>query len=307
MDTGGRGVQCVIWRFCDAKRGHENQSAGLVEALADRHPVIVHDLAARGALPPNRLPLPDPTLIIGAGHATHRPMLSARRARGGRVIVLMRPSLPRRCFDLCIIPEHDGVKARADTLITRGVLNRVRPGAGRTPDAGLILIGGPSQHYDWDDAALIAQIASLARDRAPVRWRVADSRRTPSSLLPAVANLGFANIETIPLAAVTPDWLPARLAEASEVWVSEDSVLMVYEALSGGAAVGVLEVPARKRRCGAAADRVRSGLDMLVRQGLVTRLAARDPAQPLAVPCAPLNEARRCADWIIEHWLDHPS
>jgi len=308
--TLDRGAHCVIWRFRDGKRGHENQSAGLVEALAERHAVSVHDISVSDREQLHSLhgsPLPSPTLIVGAGHATHRPMLSARRARGGRVVVLMRPSLPRRCFDLCIIPEHDGVAQRADTLVTRGVLNRVRPAAWRSPDEGLILIGGPSKHHHWDDARIVDQIAIIARNRPRLHWRVASSRRTPATLLAAVADLHLANIETIPVTAVAPDWLPARLARAGEVWVSEDSVSMVYEALSGGAGVGVIEVPARARPFGAARDRIRVGLDTLVEQKLVTRFAAWDRAQTLAAPPSPLSEARRCADWIIEHWLSRPS
>ena len=38
----------------------------------------------------------------------------------------MKPSLPRRWFDLCIVPQHDGVAADAHTLVTEGALNRIR-------------------------------------------------------------------------------------------------------------------------------------------------------------------------------------
>jgi len=301
----GSGDCPVIWRYCDGKRGHENQSAGLVQALAGLSPLVVHDvLLTERSCSAGDARRPDPTLIIGAGHTTHLAMLRARRMHGGRVIVLMRPSLPRRCFDLCIVPAHDGLRPRADTLITRGVLNCVRPATRRTPDAGLMLIGGPSKHHAWDDARIVDQIATIAASRRRLTWRVAASRRTPPSLLPAVVALHLANLEVVPMNAVASDWLASQLALAGEVWVTGDSVSMIYEALSGGAGVGLIEVPARTRRLSMGRDRVLAGLDELIGEKWVTPFAAWDRERALPVPAAPLDEARRCADWIVEHWLD---
>ena len=113
----------IVWRFSDGRRGHDNQSLGLIEALSTLLSLEVHtvEIAACsiGVIDffRRRFPaadnLPAPQLIIGAGHATHWPMLAARRERGGRIVVLMKPSLPRAWFDLCIIPKHDGVREAA--------------------------------------------------------------------------------------------------------------------------------------------------------------------------------------------------
>src|SRR5574340_1756334 len=101
----------VVWVVSDGKPGHLNQSLGLAEALSRATPTEVHTLPALPALRAwlallvQRIPgiaLRAPDLIIGAGHATHPPLPAARRARGGRAVVLMKPSLPRRWFDLCI-------------------------------------------------------------------------------------------------------------------------------------------------------------------------------------------------------------
>ena len=73
--------------------------------------------------------LPTPDLLLGAGHHTHLSLLAARRIRGGKVVVLMRPSLPPGLFDLCLIPEHDAPPARPNVLATRGALNRIQPAA----------------------------------------------------------------------------------------------------------------------------------------------------------------------------------
>ena len=80
----------VVWRFSDGKAGHDSQSQGLVDALQRCMDIDCYDIAvAKGAaldwlrqrFPAGEL-LPDPWLVIGAGHATHLPLLAARRARG---------------------------------------------------------------------------------------------------------------------------------------------------------------------------------------------------------------------------------
>ena len=120
----------TVWCFTDGKAGHENQARGLIAALRTRTPVEDYSIDARSDPHPlwsllarrdaTGAGLPDPDLIVGAGHATHLPMLAARRARGGRVIVLMKPDLPLSWYDLCIIPLHDRPRARPNVLPRAG-------------------------------------------------------------------------------------------------------------------------------------------------------------------------------------------
>ncbi len=107
----------TIWRFTDGKRGHDNQTLGLIEALSRLTPCQLETVPVAKGWPcffawllkrfPTGKTLPKPDLIIGAGHATHWPMLAARRAHGGKIAVLMKPSLPLSWFDFVIAPEHD--------------------------------------------------------------------------------------------------------------------------------------------------------------------------------------------------------
>ncbi|GAB6042105.1 ELM1/GtrOC1 family putative glycosyltransferase [Endothiovibrio diazotrophicus] len=294
----------MVWRLTDGRRGHENQTLGLVEALARRHPLSVHDLPVPGRLRafgwwwagrfPAGAALPDPDLILAAGHRSHPALLAARRARGGRAVVLMRPSLPCRWFDLCLVPEHDDPPRRANVVATRGTLNRIRPGDKRE-GSGLILVGGPSRHHHWTGEALAEQITELVVARPEVRWTVADSRRTPQGFRALLAGLPVAWVGHGDVGA---DWFPAALAAAPLVWVSEDSVNMVYEALSAGAAVGVFGLPRRGD------GRVARGLDRLLADGLVTDFGRwRRGHEPQAMS-RPLDEAARCAQWIEERWLN---
>jgi hypothetical protein len=299
----------IIWRFIDGKPGHENQTAGLVQALRTHTAVEVHDIPAPNGLAaaaawalwwfPWGDTLPDPQLLLGAGHATHLPLLAARRARGGRAAVLMQPTLPDRWFDLCVVPLHDAPRPAENLFITQGVLNRVRPGAAKDPRQGLILIGGPSKHHRWSECEVIEQVAQIQSRSAPQqRWRLTTSRRTPPGFVAAVnAIIDPTRTEVVPFEQTDAEWLPAQLAWAGAVWVTADSVSMIYEALTAGAAVGLIEVAA------AGADRVVSGVQSLVDTGQVTGFSAWRAGAELRPPKDPFSEAARVAREIMQRWF----
>jgi len=300
MNPGGK---LVVWLVTDGKPGHENQSRGLAEALARATPSEIHLYPAlpawraglaglRKNLPGKSLPAPD--LIIGAGHATHMTLLAARRAEGGRAVVLMKPSLPRRCFDLCILPQHDGVKPDAHTLLTEGAINCVRPAPGRDPKRGLLLIGGVSKHFEWDSDAIQVQIRSILTRTPDIHWTLTTSRRSPDDFL---AQLPTApNLTVISHTATAPDWLPEQLSGCGTVWVTPDSASMVYEALTAGAEVGVFDLPVNpKSRIGWAIAHLADGQR-------ITRFVNWCTHGKLLPNLHPLAEADRCAEWILE-WL----
>lgn len=293
----------VIWLVSDGKPGHVNQSLGLAEALARATPVEIVQLPALPRLRAltawmsghlQSAPASSPDLIIGAGHATHFTLLAARRARGGRAVVLMKPSLPRRWFDLCIVPEHDGLAADARTLLTAGALNRVRPTATLDGHRGLLLIGGPSAHFDWDSDAVAVQIRSILARTPDTHWTLTTSRRTPEDFLPAISSA--ANLSIVPHTETPPDWLPAQLASSATVWVTPDSASMVYEALTAGADVGVFDLPVRP------SSRIAQGIARLADGHRITRFVKWCADSRLYPNTHPLAEADRCAAWIIE-WL----
>ncbi len=298
----------TVWRFTDGKPGHQNQSAGLLAALQRRLPVDDYLLPALGpgvalrALLTGRLTaggsLPAPDLLIGAGHATHLSLLAARRARGGRSVVLMKPGLPAAWFDLCIIPAHDTPPAADNILVTRGVLNRVRYSRDKEAGTGQILIGGPSAHVEWSTAAVVAQVRELLARSPGMHWTLTTSRRTPGAFLEQLAAAPGVPGAVVPWEQTGPDWLPDRLARASHVWVTQDSVSMIYEALTSGAAVGLLTVPWRNER-----DRLARGVAQLLQDGLVTGFGAWRQGRALRAPAEPFDEAARCAAWIADAWL----
>lgn len=299
----------ILWRFCDGKPGHERQTAGLVAALESRTPLRVRTLRTEDipwalwhwlrASWPEPAPEHPPDLIVGAGRACQWPMLAAARALGGRSIYCMKPTLPAKLFDLCLIPQHDNPRRGSHVEPTVGVLNDITL-TGREPKRHcLVLVGGPSRHHGWDEASLLMQVeAVIARAEEPVI--VCDSRRTPpgtrDALLERLAKTTQAEVSFHPAEASPSDWLRSALAGARTAWVTADSVSMIFEALTAGAGVGLLEVPRRRE------DRITRLTDLLVHSGQITSFADWQAGEALQAPKPPLAEAARCAELLLERW-----
>jgi len=293
-----------IWVLGDGKPGHENQALGLAEALGRLRPCAMERVSLAGkrglvrrvrAALRATVDLPKPDLLIAAGHATHPSLLWLARKHRVPAIVLMRPSLPLSWFDLCIAPAHDFglATAPANVLTTSGALNRVRPPASAARRGGLLLVGGPSATHAWDADALLDRLARICGEASSGPWLLTDSRRTPPGFLARVRQR-LPAVAVFPHAETPPDWLPARLAEAADVWATEDSVSMVYEALSSGARVGLLPLPRCKPN-----SRVLRGLEHLVAKGWLTPFQNWSPAHGLTAPPQPLQEATRCAERVL--------
>lgn len=297
----------IVWRFSDGKAGHDAQSIGLITALARLRrltvltpPRLTNASALYSYLRRRSAQWHDyalPQLAVGAGHATHLSLLTARRIYRCKTVVLMQPSLPLACFDLCLIPQHDVPPLRHNVLTTCGALNRMRPSSTLDEQRGLFLIGGAAAHFAWDSAQICQQLLAIAHAAPQIRWTLTTSRRTPSDFLPLLRQSAVP-LEVVPYAASTSDWLPQQLQSSAQVWVSADSVSMIYEALTVGAAVGILEVPAR------GTSRVLRGLQHLIHAGWVTPFAASVLGAPLPRPAHTFDEAQRCAAWIVEQWDD---
>jgi mitochondrial fission protein ELM1 len=210
----------------------------------------------------------------------------------------MKPTLPSSIFDLCLIPRHDlkGKAPRVNMIATRGAMNRVPPPDERPRNGGLILLGGPSSSYGWDSDDMAKAISSIVAACGERPWRITNSRRSPEGELEALTETCPALV-THPHTTTGRDWLPERLAEAAEVWVSEDSVSMIYEALSSGARVGLLPVPRLKPN-----GRVARGIDELIADGYLTPFSSWKASTGL--PAAPevLREAERCAREVLKRF-----
>jgi uncharacterized protein len=299
----------VIWRISDGKTGHGSQSKGLVKALNQIQPCDCHDIelsdGKNGMLDflfkhfPLGKELPDPDIIIGAGHETHFPLLCAKRARGGKTIVVMKPSIPTSYFDFCFIPEHDSPKTANNILATKGAINCISTSTEQMNDHGLILIGGPSRHFCWDTEYLLQQINEIIETHRDIKWEISDSARTPEETSRALAKLHEPNVEYKNLSSTGAAWLGRRLNLAANVWVSADSVSMIYESLTSGAAVGLLDVPTQS------SSKLTDNIAGLVENSMVTPYNAWLTKRKLNKPSVQLNEASRCAEYLYSSVLLH--
>lgn len=293
----------VIWHFTDGKPGHENQVKGLINAIANRRKVSTHTI-----IPSSHLgfllslitcnffrtlkQLSKPDYLIAAGNRTHIAMLIAKLFFGGKSILLMRSNWPLNWFDMAIIPEHDTPTPSDHILATQGVLNTIQPSQQHLGSKGLVLVGGPSKHFHWDSDKITQQIQNIVKTHSDIKWTIANSRRTPADFfdkLKATCN----DIVCVDHASTSNDWLPAQLTTSAYVWVSPDSVSMLYEAVTSGAAVGCLMLDKIKD------NRIVSGIEKLISQNMVSSYQQWQITRALHVPLDQLNEAQRAADWIL--------
>ena len=294
----------VIWVLGDGKPGHENQSLGLAGALGRLRTCVVHRISLAGVSRWRRVShalarsaeFPRPDLLVGAGHGTHWTLWRLAARMKSRSVVLMKPSLPLRWFGLCIAPEHDFPEnpVGKNVITTMGALNRVEYDPETPRQGGLLLVGGPSASHGWDGDDVLDRLEEIAAGSPAGYWRLTTSRRTPPGMLEKLRER-LPGVEVWSHEDTGPDWVPARLGEAAEVWVTEDSVSMVYEALSSGARVGLLPVPRK-----VADSRVLRGMADLLERGFLTDHDRWRATRTLAAPPHVLREADRCAARVLE-------
>lgn len=307
----------VIYIISDGKKGHLSQTRGLAKALLCRarelrpetshscHEIDVSSMRWLGKLfyKGKELDLPRPHLILCAGHGTHLAALSLARHLRCLCMVCMKPSLPLRFFDLCIIPRHDlpeGKSTGGRIFQTVGAINSIKPSPDTEKRETLILVGGPSKEFDWDAETVLNQLATITRQSSsPVV--LTTSRRTPADFVQDVS-AACPSIHVEPVEQTGATWVADHLAAAREVWVTQDSVSMVYEALSSGTPVGIIEMARKGGKKESKCSRVARGLHMLVADGRVCTFTDWAKTHRLPHTHAVLDEAGRTADYILEHY-----
>lgn len=300
----------VIWLLTDGKPGHRNQLKGLgnrlrahtgarlywLEATAYRVPLW---RALLGVAPIMPSALPEPDLIVGAGTGTHRLLLSLRRLGSARTLVIMKPGFPLSWVDGAIVPAHDDIKPSTRVLLTEGMLNTITPLARLTAKReALVLIGGPSPHFDWNDDAILAQVSELVARYADWRWTISDSRRTPESTRQRLQQLTAPRVTILSSESTHENWLRHQLSASRAVWTTPDSMSMVCEAATSGVPTGLLDLPAQPD------SRVAKGVARLVESGLVAHWSDhRNVMARQAISAHQLWEADRAARWVMKSFL----
>ncbi len=303
-----------------------------------------HELAARNGGE-------NSTLFLSAGSGAAPFTIALARATGQKCCTIMTPSvLGTAPFDFAVVPEHDHPEKRNNVLSTLGAPNAIFPDelelkgwelAQKYPPGETdgqenrwgVLVGGDDANYrvspEWVRRT-IGPILEVGRT-AGADIYITTSRRTSPEAEEELLRLteGHPSVRMVLLASKDPfNPVPGMLGLCPRIFVTEDSVSMVSEAVTAGREVFLLRT-GRQSRAGTA---LQEATAFLVRKRLLpgsclwgiprfdalfSGLASRGflkeaPYDKLYTstgtsvslhPDGPvLNEAKRAAEWIVEKW-----
>jgi uncharacterized protein len=304
--------------YSDGRPGHEKQSRAILAALERITPLSVFYMKIDAIEGYKRLLnglysvifashhrkhrlSKNIDLILGTGSSTHLPMVGLKMRTRSRLVTCMTPEpWLRSRFDLCLVPRHDRPKKRRNFFTTFGPPCLVPDGVDQDPHKGLILVGGvdPKSHH-WDTGDIISRVEGLISGTRDTYWTISSSPRTPSDAIQALTAVAKSKKNVIfHRAEDTPGgWIESAYASHSQVWVTADSVSMIYEALTAGCRVGVLPVRWKKPQ-----NKFQTGIDDLKGHGMVVDFEQWRARGELPAASMPLNEAGRCAGEMVKRW-----
>lgn len=307
-----------ITSFLDGRPGHEKQTKGILLALADFTEILVKEVriqtpslatvlknwvAYTGSFfSPQASAGPQPVtdFLIGTGTHTHIPMIIHKKKYGTRVVTCMTPDrfLAGR-IDLCFIPRHDEPRTADNIFVTVGPPNTARNRRVHSNRKGLILVGGiDTKSHFWDSQLTLKQIADIIDRAGKMDWTISSSPRTPDDMIRLLVSFADKTSNTVFLDSkeTSPGWIENAYAENMTVWVTADSVSMVYESLTAGCQVGILPVRWKNRT-----NKFQKSVDFLRENGRVISYEEWSAGKKMNSG-APLEEASRCAKEILRRW-----
>ncbi len=247
----------TIWRLVDGKAGHDKQSLALVENLKNQARCKIFNINIQNLKNPFIAiifkkynldkGLNKPDIAIGAGHKTHLYLLAIKRCFGAKIVVIMKPSLPLKFFDLCVIPKHDGVKSGSNVFTTNTPLVSFNLNKKKKENMALFLIGGPSKHYYWDSKRVLEQIKNISKQFKFKKLLITTSRRTPIEFINEFNKSKIKNIKLYEHTKIMNDWLDKNITKVKNIWVTNDSYSMLIEAIASGAYTDILELKMKKK------------------------------------------------------------
>ncbi|WP_457576446.1 mitochondrial fission ELM1 family protein [Desulfomarina sp.] len=316
MNPSGE-VQIHVVCFLDGRPGHEKQSRGILRALREKANVQVTEIPVPRLSVPGTIPalyriffsgtgfigdtILKPALVMGTGSGTHPHVLLFKRRYKVPAITCMAPDLIyRKCFDLCFVPAHDGLKDGGNIVTTLGPPNCSVDRGKHNSRHGLILLGGiDEKSHKWDCTEIITCLEKILEKENSMKWVISSSPRTPVDTVKMVENLAavhsclsFFRFEDTP-----QGWIERQYDLASIAWVTADSVSMIHEALTAGCKVGVLPVQWKKKN-----NKFKKSIAFLEDKGFVLSFEGWAGKKEEWSVHEKFNEAQRCADIILQRW-----
>ncbi len=303
-----------------------------------------HELAARNSGQ-------NTALFLSAGSGAAPFTIALARATGQKCCTLMTPSvLGTAPFDFAVVPEHDHPEKRENVLSTLGAPNAIFPDelerqgwelaqkyppreTGGEENRWGVLVGGDDANYrvspEWVRRALGPILEAGAQADADLY--ITTSRRTCPGAEEELLRLteGHPSVRMVLLASKDPfNPVPGMLGLCSRIFVTEDSVSMVSEAVTAGREVFLLRTERQSRSRTALQEAtaflVRKKLlpgtmlwgiprfdvlfDSLKQRGFLNEIkydTLKFHREGVSFPLADgplLNESRRAAEWIVERW-----
>lgn len=263
----------------DGKAGHRSQAVGLYKAIQRNSTQSVSFQEISIAQLPivslcagmlaHRIDAVSqtPDYIIGVGsHTQLRVLLLGKVFPQAKTVILMKPNFPFSWFDHVIIPEHDGVAELGNVILSKGALNPIINEQRHHPNRILIALGGSSKRHQWDNEKVLHAVQQIAEQNPQAEIILTTSRRTPADFLDLLNEQPFAGqLQIFPVEQTPQGWIFEEMQQAEAVWVTEDSVSMIYEALTAGCRVGVIQIDRLKQ------DRIVKSVDALLEKNIVSK------------------------------------
>jgi len=207
-------------------------------------------------------------------------------------------------FDLIFSPLHDKTPEAENIIKTIGPPNTNSNEGSHSFDRVLILVGGiDKKSHHWDNEEIVEEIEKLVVFDQSKTYTISSSPRTPQITLEYLKRIAdkFENVSFFDFADTPRGWVEDQYKCSSHVWVTSDSISMVYEALSSGCRVGIIPVKWNSKN-----NKFRISEEYLMENKLIvdSRTYMSGTADRLKVSL--LNEAERCADIVIRRfqWND---
>lgn len=301
--------------FYDDRIGHQKQTDGILNALSQLTTIdIVYKKNITPSLTTSILHFflfflcfirtenqHDIDLIIGTGSHLHIPMLYLKRKTGAFLVCSMKPDLPfmSSFIDLSFIPIHDGIKIKDNALNTMGPPNLSQNKKLHNITKAMILIGGiDKKSHSWDSKQIVDSIKTIIGKTRERTWTISSSPRTPKDCINMLVAFVKENpqISFFKAEDTKKGWIEEEYNKNLTVWITADSVSMIYEAISAGCRVGVIPVNWKRKN-----NKFQNSLDYLLVRKLITNYHTwlLDNKMP---EITDLNEANRCAEEILRRW-----
>ena len=293
-----------VWIFHDARPGHLSQLEGLAKRLT------CHTLCDIRWFDVNQTKLnfqhllfvpkflrkhTKPDLIIGAGHSTHLSIMIAGFRFKAFTSIIMKPSLPLRFFNAVICPKHDGLTDSPHVFTTFGPINNVDRSNLIKPSEkslNLIVLGGVSKHFHFDEHQILAQIKITCSSNPSTQWIVCNSARTPQSTNKALTELSFPNLTFYHYQSNKMGPLQEMLLHTRYTLMTPDSMSMIFEALSAGSKVELIQCKPKNN------NRIVKQIEQLIEEGFVIYSKNNTNIKP-EIKNIPW-EADRAAIWLLQ-------